>query len=86
VVGSVVAAWEFWLLSVLGVLQLYVAHRWWTGPHLEGTRFWVAALFALNGTYTVLRLSNTLLGGGGGPIPPKHGGRPETRTNKSHHA
>lgn len=55
-----VAAWEFWVLVSLGALQLAVAYRWWEGPSLEGTRGWVAALFALNGVYTVLKLGTQM--------------------------
>lgn len=49
------AAWEVWTLWWLAAFQLAIAYWWWKGPRLEGTKFWVTGLFALNGVGEVLR-------------------------------
>lgn len=48
--------WETWTILFLAGLQLAVAYWWWRGPTLEGSRWWIVALFALNGAATVLNL------------------------------
>lgn len=53
------SVWEIWGLAALSILQFAVAYWWWTGPHLEGSRGWVSALFLLGGLTT---LQNSILG------------------------
>jgi len=57
----VAPAWQIWMLAAAAPLQLAVAYWWFRGPRLEGTRYWVSGLFALNGLATATEATNLLM-------------------------